>query len=257
MKNGILLLSTFLFLSSIHPAIADRELPSKYVELLPYVQPGPDQGRTGTCLYVGSTGVMELLANKKNKIKNPRPYGAYDLSEAFLISQKELPNAKDKLWIEKPLHRFNWGYGVLAKEWEFDAWRNSRPNRDMWSVRDITNMKKVELPEIETIPLFAEGDRWSFEVLDDSHIEDIKEALVKYRSPVLISYNDNRFWHVISIVGYDDRIEGNCYQIPKDICREDVGSFYVRDSFGVSVEVRDYDWMRLRGNHAVVVKEIE
>lgn len=231
--------------------------PPRFLQLLPFVQQAPDQGRTGTCLYVASTGAMELIANKKYNIKNPKPYGPYDFSESFLISQKAHPDAKDKLFLEKVVHRFNWGYGILSREWDFDVWNGSHPDRTVWEARDWTNMTKVPVPPIETIPLFAEGDRWATDVLDDSHVELVKEALWEHRSPVLISYNDNRYWHVIMVVGYDDTVPGNCYQIPEEECREDVGSFYVRDSFGLSVELRDYDWFRKKVNHAAVVKEVE
>ena len=82
----------------------------------------------------------------------------------------------------------------------------------------------------------------------------IKDALWKYKSPVLINYNDEDYWHVILIVGYDDRIPGACYDTDPKECEGDIGSFYVRDSFGVRVELRDYDWFRVKGNAAFVVK---
>ena len=59
--------------------------PDSYTELLDYVQEAPDQGETNTCLFVASTGAMELIANKEMGIKNPRPFGIYDLSESYVI----------------------------------------------------------------------------------------------------------------------------------------------------------------------------
>ena len=58
---------------------------------------------------------------------------------------------------------------------------------------------------------------------------------------------------MILIVGYDDRMPGLCYDTDPKECKG-MGSFYVRDSFGVRVELRDYDWFRLKGNAAFVVK---
>lgn len=243
---------------NVLPALGVTELPSKFIDLLPYVQPAPDQGRTGTCIYVGSTGAMEIIANKKYGIKNPKSYGRYDLSEGFLINAPAIPEeeAEDKIFLEKQVLKFNVGFGILAKVWDFDVWNGSRPDRTVWDNRDYSQMPKVPLPKIETIFLFKEGkDRWATNVLDDSHIDMIKEALVTHQSPVLITYNDSGFWHVINIVGYDDRVPGKCYETPQEECDDDVGSFYVRDSFGLSVEVRDYDWFRIKGNTAVVVKE--
>ena len=229
-------------------------LPDKYTELVDYVQPSPDQGETVTCLYVASTGVMELLANKKAGNKDPVPYGIYDLSESFLISAP--PARKKGNFLELPVHRFNIGYGVHVDEWPFEAWNSSVPNQRVWNRRNWSRMKKLPLPKVKTIPLFKFGkSRWSTRVLKHSHVQEIKEALVKYRSPVLINYNDNNYWHVISIVGYDDTLPGNCYQITSKECAQSTGSFYVRDSFGVGVEVRDYDWLKIKVNTAVVVTE--
>ena len=57
------------------------------------------------------------------------------------------------------------------------------------------------------------------------------------------------------IVGRNDQIPGKCYDTPASECNKDVGSFYVRDSFGVEVEVRDYDWFRVKGNAAFIIRE--
>jgi C1A family cysteine protease len=247
-----LILFHFLSLSIFTSAYAT---PERYIELLPFVQAAPDQGRTGTCLYVASTGAMELIANKKNNIRNPKPYGPFDLSESYLIHADSHPSATDKWFIEKKVLRFNHGFGILAKDWDFDVWNGTRPDRSVWEMRDWSSFHRVHLPKVETIQLFMEGDRWAKDVLDHSHVEIVKEALWKYQSPVLISYNDSGFWHVIAIVGYDDTVPGTCYQTEQSECDQDVGSFYVRDSFGLSVELRDYDWFRKRGNAAIVVRE--
>src|SRR5690606_10009172 len=120
--------------------------------------------------------------------------------------------------------------------------------------RSWEKLPKVELPKIETIPLFVIGNKWSTYVLDDSHIHQIKEALFTHKSPVLVNYNDNYYWHVVLIVGYDDEIPGRCYDTPNEECSE-LGAFYVRESFGMKLELRDYNWFRVKGNAAVVVKE--
>jgi hypothetical protein len=247
-----------LVLSSVNPAQAfSHSLPSRHTKLLPYIQEAPDQGESATCLYVSSTGAMELLANKKNGITNPVAYGPYDLAESYLIGARSHPSAQNKTFMEKEVLKFNWGFGISALDWNFDAWDGSNPDRTVWNRRDWSRLKKVPLPQVETKFLFQEGDRWSTNVLDDDHLLMIKEALHKYNSPVLVTYNDNRYWHAILIVGYDDDLPGNCYQIPKKDCEDDVGSFYVRDSFGIPVEIRDYDWFRIKGNAAIVVKEVE
>lgn len=232
-----------------------EQIPLRYTELLDYVQPSPDQGDTVSCLFVGSTGVMELIANKKAGIKNPLPYGPFDLSESFLMHAPAAFEEDKVLFIEGKVLRFNIGYGIHINDWPFEAWEDAEPTRTVWQSREWSQMTKVPLPKVMTVPLFTFGNRWSTNVLKPVHIQQVKEALVKYRSPVLINYNDSNYWHVISIVGYDDTLPGNCYQITAKECDESTGSFYVRDSFGVGVEVRDYDWFRVNVNTAIVVKE--
>lgn len=227
--------------------------PSAYTELLDYVQEAPDQGDTNTCLFVASTGAMELIANKVNGIKNPVPYGPYDLAESYVINA---PVTVQKSFFETPVLKFNRGYGYSIKDWPYEAWRGTTTvNSSVWSTHpNIANLPKVKLPEIETIKLFQYGDRWATNVLNDDHVNQIKEALWKYKSPVIINYNDEYYWHVILIVGYDDNIPGECYDTDPKECQGDIGAFYVRDSFGVPVELRDYDWFRVKGNAAAVVK---
>lgn len=228
--------------------------PNHYNELLDYVQEAPDQGEVNTCLFMGNTGAMELLANKKAGIKNPIPHGPYDLSESFLMWASYAPDAKS--FFDAPVLRFNNGYGIRAADWPFEAWNSDNlPNYSVWNRHPkMDTLPKVALPKVETIKLFQIGSKWSTYVLDDLHIEMIKNALWKYKSPILINYNDEDYWHVILIVGYDDRIKGSCYDTDPKECEDDIGSFYIRDSFGVKVELRDYDWFRVKGNAAFVVK---
>ena len=247
--------SKFLFLSLVcfnTPLVFSQDIPSKYIELLDYVQEAPDQGETNSCLFVASTGAMELLANRKYGVKNPRPYGRFDLSESFLMHAPNVGSSK-YFW-EEPVLKFNKGYGIHIDAWPYDGWDGTEIGR-VWSYRDWSTMPKVELPKVETIPLFVKGGRWSTNVLTNSHVDQIKEALWKHKSPVLVNYNDSGFWHVILIVGYDDKIPGDCYEVTAEECAGRQGAFYVRDSFGRVVEVRDYDWFRVKGNAAFVVKE--
>lgn len=228
--------------------------PSAYTELLDFVQEAPDQGDTNTCLFVASTGAMELIANKINGIKNPKPFGPFDLSESFVITA---PNTVEKAFFETPVLRFNTGYGIHIKDWPYEAWKDYSVNKNVWNWKNSSELPKVKLPKVETIKLFQFGKRWATNVLNEEHIEAIKQALWAHKSPVIVNYNDEDYWHVVLIVGYDDNIPGECYDTdPKD-CAGSIGAFFVRDSFGVSVELRDYDWFRINGNAAAVVKAVQ
>ena len=243
-------LTYLLLISFSFSALAQR--PDHYDELIDYVQEAPDQGEAATCLYMANTGAMELLANKKHEIKNPVPYGPYDLSEIYLYHSPRLSSTN----FFTPVLNFNQtGQGIHISDWPFEAWRNGERNLSVWDRHpQMNSLPRIDLPEIETIKLFQFGNKWSTYVLKQSHVDMIKDALWKYKSPVLVNYKDEGFWHVILIVGYDDRLPGQCYDTDESECDSDIGSFYVRDSFGVRVELRDYDWFRVKGNAAFVVK---
>lgn len=242
-------LVSFIFILASTTAFAR---PTSYTELLDYVQEAPDQGDTNTCLFVASTGAMELIANKVNGIKDPQPFGKYDLSESFVINA---PNTVVKSFFETPVLKFNNGYGINIKDWPYEAWNGAAVNSSVWNRHpQMSKLPRVELPQVETIKLFQFGNKWSTYVLNDSHVDQIKEALWKYKSPIIINYNDEDYWHVILIVGYDDNLPGECYDTDPKECEGDIGSFYVRDSFGVKVELRDYDWFKVKANAAAVVK---
>lgn len=250
MMKRIILLLTFTLLP-----LAQAQTPSRYTDLLDYVQPAPDQGKTGTCLYVASTGAMELIANKLHDIRNPQVFGPYDLSEPFLINApKKTPPGKS--FFEAPVYKFNQGRAVSAQEWLFLAWHDGEINRSAWDNQDSSRMTNIELPKIETIKLFDMESRYATEVLTIKHVKQVKEALIKYNSPILINYKDNKYWHVILIVGYDDDLDGECYQTSANDCNDTDGAFYVRDSFGKVYETRDYDWFIGKANAAFVVKPI-
>ena len=233
-------------------ATAAYARPSSYTELLDYVQEAPDQGDTNTCLFVASTGAMELIANKANGIKNPKPFGAFDLAESFVMNTSDTVT---KSFIETPVLRFNNGYGIHIKDWPYEAWTGTAVNYSVWNRHpNYSRLPRITFPVVETIKLFQFGNRWSTYVLNDSHVEQIKEALWTHKSPIIINYNDEDYWHVILIVGYDDNLPGECYDTDPKECEGNIGSFYVRDSFGIKVELRDYDWFKVKGNAAAVVK---
>lgn len=226
-------------------------LPSSYTELIDYVQEAPDQGEANTCLFMATTGAVELLANKFHGIKNPKPMGRFDLAESYTMFAK---SPETKSFFENPALAYQSGEAVHHNSWPFEAWVENDINNSVWQKHpNFSKLPKIKVPAVDTEELFMYGNKWSTYVLDQSHIEKIKEALIKYQSPILVNYNDQGYWHVILIVGYDDKLAGQCYDTDPKECESDVGSFYIRDSFGIKVEVRDYDWFRVKGNAAFVV----
>jgi len=229
---------------------------SKHVDLLPYVQGAPDQGESNTCWFMASTGAMELLLNKKYQVKYPKKNGPYDLSESFLIWQDEYQDAENPPYhfIESLVKKFNHGEAILHKNWTFNAYNpDGTYNYHVWSKHsNLEALPRIKVPKIKTELLFSKGRRYATGVLNDEDIKVIKSALVKSNSPIIVNYNDDDYWHVVLIVGFDDDKMGFCYEIEKEECRK--GAFYVRDSNGKKWELRSYDWFRLKGNAAAVVQ---
>jgi hypothetical protein len=234
--------------------------PAAYTELLDYVIAAPDQGKTATCLYVGSTGAMEILLNKKHDLKHQRSGDRFDLGEPFLIHQPQWNSNAHR--VERVVLKFNHGKAIHASNLPWEAWLPDgvTPDRSVWNrPPGYAQLPRISVPKVQTQKLFVRGDKWDTNVLKRSDVEMVKEALWTHRAPVLINYNDSGFWHIITIVGYDDSIqEAACYETnPAECAKNQDGAFYIRDSFGVPIETRDTDWFRIKGSAAFVVKLAE
>lgn len=246
--------SLLLILLVSSPLLA--ALPVRYNELLPYVQQAPDQGETNTCLFQASTGAMELLLNRRDGIRKPKINGKNDLAESFLIWQYNYnDDAPVYSHIQSAVKNFNWGEAVLNKDWPFVAYNSDgTDSMEAWNKHpDFDNLPRITVPKVTTELLFSRGKKYATYVLKDEDVIAVKEALVKYKSPIIINYNDDDYWHVVLIVGYDDKVKGQCYEIENEECNKS-GSFYVRDSNGKRFEARAYNWFLYRANAAAVVK---
>lgn len=268
-------------------------LPTAFKDLLPYVVPAPNQRYAGSCLYMATTGAMEVILSKQAGVENPAIDGPTDLSETTPYSASS--GNLWKTWYEGPFLKFQKG-GFLAKDIPYNHLR-------FWKTGIPRGLTRTPLPfEIETKRLFnASGStknaRMRFGVLDESHVNMVKEALANNESPVVVIYRDIGqkrqnstwdVWHTVVIVGYDDEEkepgEGTCPWVQRSLkamgssgrnilnnamkkgggCREK-GAFYVRDSESSEeghgrvprYDIRSYDWLKYLGNHgyATIVNE--
>ncbi|WPU67000.1 C1 family peptidase [Peredibacter starrii] len=225
-------------------------LPTRYTDLVKYVQPAPNQADTKSCWFVASTGAMELLLNKRDNIENPEQGGTNDLSEAFLIWQSNFKDPKDPTqhFIEDMVMRFNHGVAIKEEDWPFV------PDMSLWDPNpDFDVLPRIKVPQLTTEFLFARGGKWDTHVLEAKDVLKIKQSLYRYKSPIIINYNDNDYWHVILIVGYDNSLAGDCYEIEESECNKK-GAFIVRDSNGSRTENRAYNWFLYKANAAAVVR---
>jgi hypothetical protein len=229
--------------------------PAVYTDLLDYVIAAPDQGESATCIYVGSTGAKEILANKKHDLKHQMPGDRFDISERFLIWQKSWDSPGDR--VEAQVRKFNWGEAVHISDLPFNAYNpDGTYDSRVWNrPPGFSQLPRITVPKIETKKLFVRGGKWDTFVLKPGDVELIKKTLWETKSPVLVNYNDTNYWHVITIIGYDDSIQdASCYEtLPEDCAKNQEGAFYIRDSFGVPTELRDTDWFRVKGNAAFSV----
>lgn len=229
--------------------------PERYIELVKYVQPAPDQGETNTCWFMASTGAMELLLNKKYDIRFPKRGGKFDLSESFLIWQKDFYDQENpaEYFIEDVVKRFNHGEAILNRDWKFEAYyEDGTDNMEAWNRHEkFYELPRIKVPAVKTELLFARGKRFATDVLETSDIELMKTTMANRRAPLIVNYNDDGYWHVVLIVGYDDKSWGDCYEIEKEDCKK--GAFFVRDSNGDRWNRRAYNWFLQKGNAAALI----
>lgn len=230
-------------------------LPAQYTDLNQYVVTAPNQGDAATCAFMAATGAMEILLAKSKGISNPQIYGPVDLSERYTISA---PNSsRSKSWFENYFLKFDSGQAVLQKDMPFNFWTASGDmDYGVWNTpANFQTAPRIPLPKIDTVFLFSVGNKYSRNVLNRSHVEIVKQALVQYQSPILMVGNDEEYWHMLVITGYDDEAtDGDCYELNPAVCFGKKGAFYVRDSFGLGVEKRSYEWFLRRMNSAAVAK---
>ena len=164
--------------------------PAVYTELLDYVIAAPDQGESATCIYVGSTGAMEILANKKYDLKHQMPGDRFDISERFLIWQKSWNTPGDR--VEAQIRKFNWGEAVHISDLPFNAYNpDGTYDSRVWNKPPaFSQLPRIKVPKIETKKIFVRGGKWDTFVLKPGDVELIKQTLWNTKSPVLINYND-------------------------------------------------------------------
>lgn len=244
----------FILLVSINAWAQNPDLlPSRYTELNDYVLEAPNQGQVNTCLFMAATGAMEILLSKQLGIRHPEVNGPTDLSERYTISEKS--SSRSRTWFEDAFLKFDSGEAILNRDVPFEAFDEEGDiNYSVWNMpSEFYSAPRIKLPKIDTVHLFS-FNKYSRGVLNQDHLRQVKEAMIQYQSPIISVGNDEDYWHVTVIVGYDDFIEGDCYELDSKICRGKKGALWVRDSFGTRLEARSYEWFLRRQNSAAVAK---
>jgi len=231
---------------------AFASLPNQHTKLLPFVQESPDQGDVASCLYMSTTGAIELLLNQKYNIRYPQKGELFDISERFTIN---LPGSQGSSWHLTALSKLNQNWAIAESDLPFNAWTESGGvDRSMWRrPAGFYSLPRMKIDHnFKAKKLFIRGKRYAKYVIQSGDIELVKKAIVENNAPVLTNYNHDGWWHMINIVGYDDNAKGECTHTPEPECTK-LGGFYVRDSLGKDVHLRSYDWFRVNVNAAFSV----
>ena len=206
--------------------------------LIDYVLASPNQFDAGSCLFMTTTGAVELLMHQHADLDEIEYNGDTDLSERFLMSAyQDVPSSMLRYWLTDTVYTYNhFGGSLLNRDYPFTAgyvretasgnlvpcesgddgayyscsynWFDKRPE-------DWQDML-VDTPEVDRTVAFADPSRsssaqWNVGLMDDEDIEKIKYMLRTRRAPVVVIYNHYLYWHADIIVGYDDTVStGGC-----------------------------------------------
>jgi len=206
------------------------------VGLIDYVLASPNQLDAGSCLFMTTTGAMELLIHQHTDMSSVEYDGDTDLSERFLMAAyQDVPSDDMRWWLTDTLYTYNhFGGSMLNRDYPFTAgyvretssgsvvpcdsgddgayiscsynWFDERPSD--W------DEQLVDTPPVERTIAFADPDQdsdtqWNVGLMDDDDVEKIKYMLRTRQAPVVVIYNHYLYWHADIIVGYDDTVATN------------------------------------------------
>ncbi len=221
----------------------DEEYGAANEELIPYVFASPNQYDAGSCLFMATTGSMEILLNQSEDHDDLEYWGDTDLSERFLMNASDYVDNDVVDWV---LSDLIYAYGdlggsMLDRDYPFQAgyikdgvygvteasptengayfscyysWLNHLP--DDW--QELL----VDTPDAERTVVFIDPDKdsnsqWAVALGDEEVIEQIKYELRTKNAPVMVVYNHYLYWHADIIVGYDDSVEYGCPMVNSSI----------------------------------------
>ena len=206
--------------------------------LIDYVLASPNQFDAGSCLFMTTTGAVELLMHQHTDLDAVEYNGDTDLSERFLMSAyQDVPSSTLRYWLTDTVYTYNhFGGSMLNRDYPFTAgyvretssgnlvpcepgddgayyscsynWFDKRP--DGWEDM-LVETPKVERTVAFTDPSRSSSAQWNVGLMDDEDVEKIKYMLRTRRAPVVVIYNHYLYWHADIIVGYDDTVStGGC-----------------------------------------------
>ena len=91
--------------------------------LIDYVLASPNQFDAGSCLFMTTTGAVELLMHQHTDLDAVEYNGDTDLSERFLMSAyQDVPSSTLRYWLTDTVYTYNhFGGSMLNRDYPFTA----------------------------------------------------------------------------------------------------------------------------------------
>lgn len=230
------------------PVPGPRVPGERNTDLVDFAFASPNQFDAGSCLFMATSGAMEILLNQHTPAKARQYLGDTDLSERFLMNAFDHVDLdaldSDQYLFETDLSYVYglFGGSLLSRDYPFGAsyirdtlygYRVSDPSDpeayfsclyswidelpEGWE-ESLTPTPRSERTVIALDPDLGSRSRWNVGVMDRDVIERIKFELDTKGAPVVVMYDHFLHWHANVIVGYDDAIEtGGCEFVEESI----------------------------------------
>jgi hypothetical protein len=230
--------------------VADVRALGGYNELLPYVLRSPDQEDAGSCLYMATTGIVEMSLARLHPNVSRLPDGPLDLSERWLMNKGAESGASavvdnfltDTIYlfntssrtVRNSAYRFTKGWyyqqadGDIVRAPDFSDDAEYGTGINWLDERDQIAGGAVTLPKFGRTVLYKDptGNKWAVGGMPRDIVSRVKTALRTKKAPVLVVYNHFGYWHAVYIAGYDDEADS-------DDCR------FVRETYKYFAERAD------------------
>ncbi len=212
------------------------EAGQRNVQLLDHVLASPNQYDAGSCLFMATTGAMELLINRHLDPADIAYDGDTDLSERYLMNASDHVGAGEMAYVMTDLaYTYDvLGGALLSRDYPFTAgylcatatgyelcppWDDGAFLTCYYNWLDELppgwEQALVETPDVERTILFLDpqldsNSVWDVGLMDWDVVDRIKHELDTKNAPVVVIYNHYLYWHSNVIVGYDDDVESGC-----------------------------------------------
>ncbi len=227
--------------------------------LAPYVFASPNQYDAGSCLFMATTGTVEVLMNQHADPDAIDYWGDTDLSERFLMGIYTDAYGAMNYFLTDLVYTYNViGGSMLDRDYPFAAGYvkdsfsgvvEASPNDSgayfscyySWLdlMPDNWDELLVETPRADRTTIFTDPDRddnsyWAVALADHDTVEMIKYELRTRKAPVIVVYNHYLYWHANIVVGYDDSVPtGGCSFVEDSV---DYFSSQGANSYAVAIE---------------------